>query len=186
MQAEFQYPTHTYATTKINDDLLTIAQECDDFIAKPSFGGEERTMHFVKSVCSLVLAASVFLGCQRASPLPRTDEPTKTVVPAAFEGQEAGNERAVAGIHDMHGNTCEWCRDWYHAKLPGGVDPDMHEAKEAAQRNRDGSVSRSRRGGTWTDDGWPNRSAFRQRFEPERCYDHIGFRVVAVKVVSHE
>lgn len=85
------------------------------------------------------------------------------------------------GIHDMHGNTCEWCRDWYHAKLPGGVDPDLHDAKETAQKNRDGSVPRSRRGGTWTDEGWPNRSAFRQRFEPERRYDHIGFRVVAVQ-----
>lgn len=85
------------------------------------------------------------------------------------------------GIHDMHGNTCEWCRDWYHEKLPGGVDPDLHDAKETAQKNRDGSVPRSRRGGTWTDEGWPNRSAFRQRFEPDRRYDHIGFRVVAVQ-----
>jgi sulfatase modifying factor 1 len=85
------------------------------------------------------------------------------------------------GIHDAHGNTCEWCRDWFHAKLPGGVDPDLHDAKETAQKNRDGSVPRSRRGGAWTDEGWPNRSAFRQRFEPERRYDHIGFRVVAVR-----
>jgi formylglycine-generating enzyme required for sulfatase activity len=38
-----------------------------------------------------------------------------------------------------------------------------------------------RRGGCWADDGWPCRSAFRLRFEPERRYDHIGFRVVAVQ-----
>jgi formylglycine-generating enzyme required for sulfatase activity len=85
------------------------------------------------------------------------------------------------GLHDMHGNTFEWCRDWYHARLPGGVDPDLHDAPPAAVLNRTGSGSRVRRGGAWTDDGWPCRSAFRLRFEPERRYDHIGFRVVAAR-----
>ena len=86
------------------------------------------------------------------------------------------------GLHDMHGNTFEWCRDWYHSKLPGGVDPDLHDARQPAPRNRDGSVSPAcARGAAWTDDGWPCRSACRTRFEPERRYDHIGFRVVVVK-----
>ncbi len=85
------------------------------------------------------------------------------------------------GLHDMHGNTCEWCRDWAHAKLAGGIDPDLYSAKETAQKNRTGDYSRSRRGSCWADPGWPCRSAFRQRFEPERRYDHIGFRVVAVR-----
>lgn len=85
------------------------------------------------------------------------------------------------GIHDMHGNICEWCRDWYVAKYPGGIDPDLYNCEVMASKNRDGSVSRSRRGGTWVDEGWPSRSAFRQRFEPERRYDHIGFRIVAVR-----
>jgi formylglycine-generating enzyme required for sulfatase activity len=76
------------------------------------------------------------------------------------------------GLHDMHGNTYEWCRDWYHAKLPGGADPDLSAAT---------ARSRVRRGGGWTDDGWACRSAFRLRFEPERRYDHIGFRVAAVQ-----
>ena len=71
--------------------------------------------------------------------------------------------------HDMHGNIFEWCRDWYHAQLPGGVDPDLYLAVAS---------SRVRRGGCWADEGWPCRSAFRLRFEPERRYDHIGFRVV--------
>lgn len=84
------------------------------------------------------------------------------------------------GLCDMHGNTCEWCRDWFHLKLPGGVDPDLHSAQSTATKNRTGDISRVRRSGTWCDDGWANRSAFRQRFEPARRYDHIGFRVVVV------
>jgi formylglycine-generating enzyme required for sulfatase activity len=84
------------------------------------------------------------------------------------------------GIHDMHGNTYEWCRDWYHRKLPGGVDPDLHEAFNSATPAGNGARSRVRRGGCWGDEGWSCRSAFRLRFEPERRYDHIGFRVVVV------
>lgn len=85
------------------------------------------------------------------------------------------------GLHDMHGNIYEWCRDWYHHKLPGGVDPDLHDAKKTATRSENGDFSRARRGGCWSDEGWPCRTAFRLRFEPERRYDHIGFRVVAMK-----
>lgn len=77
------------------------------------------------------------------------------------------------GLHDLHGNTFEWCRDWYHRKLPGGSDPDLYLEQ---------ATSRVRRGGCWADEGWPCRSAFRVRFEPERRYDHIGFRPVAVHV----
>jgi formylglycine-generating enzyme required for sulfatase activity len=106
----------------------------------------------------------------------------------AKEGPSLGKAARVGsyppnawGLHDMHGNTFEWCRDWYHARLRGGVDPDLHDARSTAQSNRDRTTSRVRRGGAWTDDGWPCRSAFRLRFEPERRYDHIGFRVVAVR-----
>ena len=81
------------------------------------------------------------------------------------------------GLHDMHGNVFEWCRDWYHPQLPGGVDPDVQVKGPA---NRDGSYSRVRRGGAWNDPGVFCRSAQRFRYEPERSSDHIGFRVVLV------
>jgi formylglycine-generating enzyme required for sulfatase activity len=102
--------------------------------------------------------------------------------PSPHRAVKVGSYPANAwGLHDMHGNTFEWCRDWYHVRLPGGVDPDLHDAKATAQKNRDGTISRARRSGAWVDDGWPCRSASRLRFEPERRYDHIGFRVVAVR-----
>jgi formylglycine-generating enzyme required for sulfatase activity len=105
-------------------------------------------------------------------------EPGPSLNRAAAVGSYPAN---AWGLHDMHGNIFEWCRDWYHLKLPGGVDPDLYSAKASATKSEHGDVSRVRRGGCWADDGWPCRSAFRLRFEPERRYDHIGFRVVAVQ-----
>ena len=100
--------------------------------------------------------------------------------PSLGHATKVGSYPANAwGLHDMHGNIVEWCRDWYHEKLPGGADPDLSSV--IGTMNRDGTFPRSRRGSAWTDDGWASRSAFRQRFEPERRYDHIGFRVVAVR-----
>jgi formylglycine-generating enzyme required for sulfatase activity len=105
-------------------------------------------------------------------------EPGPSLGRAAPVGSYAPN---AWGLHDMHGNTFEWCRDWYHSRLPGGTDPDLRDARDTAQRSEHGDISRVRRGGAWSDDGWPCRSAFRVRFEPERRYDHIGFRVVIVQ-----
>lgn len=85
------------------------------------------------------------------------------------------------GLCDLHGNVFEWCRDWYHARLPGGVDPDLYSGRATATASEHGDLSRVRRGGCWADEGWPCRSAFRLRFEPERRHDHIGFRVVCVR-----
>jgi formylglycine-generating enzyme len=82
------------------------------------------------------------------------------------------------GLHDMHGNEFEWCRDWYHARLPGGTDP-FHS--QPGSPNRDGSFSRVRRGGAWMDPPDFCRSAFRLRFEPDRASDHIGLRVALTR-----
>jgi sulfatase modifying factor 1 len=104
--------------------------------------------------------------------------------PTLGRTQKVGSYPANAwGLHDMHGNVYDWCRDWHHASLPGGTDPDLASAKDSATRNSDGTFSRVRRGGCWADKGWPCRSACRMRFEPERKADHIGFRVVAVQTL---
>ena len=83
------------------------------------------------------------------------------------------------GIHDMHGNVWEWCRDYYHAQLPGGTDPDLSQLKGLP--NRDGTYSRVRRGGAWIEGESFCRSACRLRYESLRRSDHIGFRVFVVE-----
>jgi formylglycine-generating enzyme len=83
------------------------------------------------------------------------------------------------GIYDMHGNQWEWCRDYFHWGIVGGVDPDRREEK--GMINRDGSSSRVRRGGGWPENERFCRSAARLPFEPERSSNHIGFRVVLVQ-----
>jgi formylglycine-generating enzyme len=104
-------------------------------------------------------------------------EPGPSLNRAARVGSYPAN---AWGLHDMHGNTFEWCRDWYQPRLPGGIDPDLYGTAASVSKSGHGGTSRVRRGGCWADEGWPCRSAFRLRFEPGRRYDHIGFRVVAV------
>ena len=102
------------------------------------------------------------------------------VGPSLNRAVRVGSYRANPwGLHDLHGNVVEWTRDWYHARLPGGTDPDLSGVKGTA--NGDGSFSRTRRGSAWGDPGWASRCAFRQRFEPERRADHIGIRVVVIE-----
>jgi formylglycine-generating enzyme len=107
-------------------------------------------------------------------------ETTDRAVPARGSSRKVGSYPANPwGIQDMHGNVWEWCRDYYHAQLPGGTDPDLYESKGAP--NRDGTYSRVRRGGAWIEEGWACRSACRLRYESHRRSDHIGFRVVVVE-----
>lgn len=93
--------------------------------------------------------------------------------------QRVGSYPANAwGIHEMHGNVWEWCRDWYHSRLPGGTDPDLYD--QPGVQNGDGTFSRVRRGGAWIEADWTCRSAARLRYEPDRSSDHVGFRVAVV------
>jgi formylglycine-generating enzyme required for sulfatase activity len=71
------------------------------------------------------------------------------------------------GLHDMHGNALEWCRDVYQEMLPGGIDPEVTT----------GSPYRVYRGGAWFVDAPGCRSAFRLWDSPSDQSLGYGFRV---------
>ena len=74
------------------------------------------------------------------------------------------------GLHDMHGNVSEWCRDLYvdtYAEAPTR-DPEV----------RKGGKYRVVRGGSWRDLPWQCRSAYRFRNHGASRLDVTGFRVV--------
>jgi formylglycine-generating enzyme required for sulfatase activity len=77
------------------------------------------------------------------------------------------------GLHDMHGNVREWCKDWYakdyYAKSPAR-DPQGPEQGDEGQRVT--------RGGDWLFGGISARSASRGPKKPTEPFHYIGFRVV--------
>ena len=76
------------------------------------------------------------------------------------------------GLHDMHGNVYEFCRDWYHRERADGTDP---EATKMA-------TTRVFRGGGWLSTAMVCRSAYRFGYEPGFRSLYLGFRVAAVQV----
>lgn len=73
------------------------------------------------------------------------------------------------GLHDMHGNVWEWCRDRYGSYVGGDVvDP----------RGPTSGSYRVVRGGSWFSVAGSCRSSVRDYHSPDSRYFHLGFRVV--------
>ncbi len=91
---------------------------------------------------------------------------------------KAGHPQPVArklpnpfGLFDMHGNTREWCHDWYSSEVyaePSRVDPIGSEF----------GTDRVMRGGRWNAHSVSARSAFRYDINPFLRNTQGGFRVV--------
>ena len=81
------------------------------------------------------------------------------------------------GLHDMHGNVNEWCRDWYkdrfYLELVGGDEPAIDPVC-----NDSGSSRQVRRGGSWLLPARFCRSAARADDGSSNTSVDIGFRPV--------
>ena len=74
------------------------------------------------------------------------------------------------GLHDLHGNVCEWCLDPWQGNLPGGTVTNRFENLESSLRVA--------RGGSWLYEARFARAANRDSYGAlNRCSD-VGFRLV--------
>lgn len=76
----------------------------------------------------------------------------------------------AAGIFDMTGNLLEYCWDWYSIY-------DKQEEGKIASGPEYGS-KRISRGGSWSEYTIFDYTADRYSFDPNECYNYMGFRVV--------
>jgi formylglycine-generating enzyme required for sulfatase activity len=84
------------------------------------------------------------------------------------------------GLHDMHGNVCEWCADYWYDYEKVANDGRAwvgSEAEEIINKYKVNTNSKLLRGGSWNDIPGYCRSAFRNNNLPAARLKNFGFRV---------
>jgi formylglycine-generating enzyme required for sulfatase activity len=105
-----------------------------------------------------------------------------------YEDGEKGDDRQLTtdvlshhanawGLHDMHGNVCEWCADHWHGNYEGAPEDGRAWIDEEAKENKNETKRRLLRGGSWNAHPASCRSAFRVNNPPDGRDDSLGFRV---------
>nr|VFK37029.1 MAG: Formylglycine-generating enzyme, required for sulfatase activity, contains SUMF1/FGE domain [Candidatus Kentron sp. SD]VFK43070.1 MAG: Formylglycine-generating enzyme, required for sulfatase activity, contains SUMF1/FGE domain [Candidatus Kentron sp. SD] len=77
------------------------------------------------------------------------------------------------GLHEMHGNVCEWTADYWHGSYRDA--PNCGSAW--TEENEGNSSSRVVRGGSWSSRPQNLRAASRDRSGPDEANYFIGFRI---------
>ncbi|MGQ0633099.1 MAG: SUMF1/EgtB/PvdO family nonheme iron enzyme [Planctomycetaceae bacterium] len=133
------------------------------------------------------------------------DDPSEIDAHAWFSGNAWENREHYAhrvgqkkpnpwGLHDMHGNVWEWCRDYWAEEFPGGLDPEVtnemsvagSEARENIEEHGPGGPIRAMRGPSWFNTAPHCGSAARAGIVSNLGSLDIGFRVALQQKVAQQ